>query len=420
MQESHRNAVRVVELEGAVQHYEWGGFDFIPALLGHSNEKREPYAELWIGAHPKAPSLARVDGARIPLDRLIEGAAEEVLGRPAARFERRLPYLFKVLDARKMLSIQAHPSKAQAEEGFARENAAGIPPDAPSRNYKDNNHKPEAHVALTDFRMLHGFRPLEEIAETLNCVPELAPLMPDFGSRLTYTGSDPDARRALLKSLYRRAMEMPQEEAGRLLNPLLARLERENSPDKDSPDFWAVRAASDFPLPGGYRDKGIFSIYLLNLVRLAPGQGTFQPAGTLHAYLEGVNVELMANSDNVLRGGLTAKHVDADELLRTLRFESGKPEILEGVSLSDTERAYPTAAQEFLLSRITLAAGQTHTRPPEHGPDALVLLQGSALLRSGNGVIPMKGGTIVFAPHPAGYTLEAQTPEAVLYRAAVP
>ena len=152
--------------------------------------------------------------------------------------------------------------------------------------------------------------------------------MPDFAARLSAAGHDHEKRRLLLRELYSHAMTMPQEQVDGLLNQLIARLQAKPCSDKDSADYWALRAAENFPLPDGHRDRGIFSVYLLNLVHLQPGEGTFQPAGVLHAYLEGVNVELMANSDNVLRGGLTTKHVDVPELLHILTFEGGIPTLL--------------------------------------------------------------------------------------------
>ena len=260
---------------------------------------------------------SRLRAGREPLDKLIAEAPEAILGQAAnAHFGGRLPYLFKILDVHKMLSIQAHPTLAQARRGFARENAEGISLEASSRNYKDDNHKPEIGVALTEFWMLHGFRPLEQIAETFGQYSRAgcadARLSPAAGCRPA-TIMRPAA--GLLRELYSNVMTMPQEQVDSLLNALLSRLQAKPPSDKDSADYWALRAAENFPLPGGHRDRGIFSVYLLNLVHLRPGQGTFQPAGVLHAYLEGVNVELMANSDNVLRGGLTTKHVDVPELL---------------------------------------------------------------------------------------------------------
>jgi mannose-6-phosphate isomerase class I len=177
--------IGVLPLHGVVQHYDWGGYDFIPKLLGIANSERKPFTELWMGAHPKAPATADVAGLAMPLDQLIAEVPDRILGPPAiARFGGRLPYLFKVLDVASMLSIQVHPTKEQAAAGFARENAAGIDLGAAERNYKDDNHKPEVAVAVTDFWMLHCFRPLEQIAEALRKVPELCSIMPDFSARL--------------------------------------------------------------------------------------------------------------------------------------------------------------------------------------------------------------------------------------------
>ena len=233
-------------------------------------------------------------------------------------------------------------------------------------------------MALTEFRMLHGFRPLEQIAETVGQTPELGSLLDGFAQRLAAAGHDHDARRGLLRELYSNVMTMPQEQVDSVLSSLLSRLRANPPSDKDSPDYWALRAADNFPLPEGHLDRGIFSIYLLNLVHLQPGQGTFQPAGVLHAYLEGVNVELMANSDNVLRGGLTTKHVDVPELLKILTFEGGTPEVFDGVPVSGGhERVYRTPAEEFELSRISLAPRSRYTGEATYGPKALLVLHGS-------------------------------------------
>ncbi|HUJ76211.1 MAG TPA: mannose-6-phosphate isomerase, class I, partial [bacterium] len=314
---AYKGTPQAVTLVGSVQHYPWGGYEFIPRLLGQDNPNREPCAELWMGAHPRGLAQVEIDETRLTLDRLIAADPWLTLGGPVAlRYNGRLPYLFKVLDVRDMLSVQAHPSRAQAEQGFARENAAGIPVDAPQRVYRDENHKPEVHVALTEFWMLHGFRPLEELVDVLSSEPELAPLAAAFTGRLAAAGREAEPRLALVRDLYGRVMEMPQAEVDAVLQPLLARLESEEAAGKlrkELPGFWALRAARTYPLDGGHRDRGIFSIYLLNLVKLQPGQGTFQSPGELHAYLEGANVELMANSDNVLRGGLTTKHVDVPQ-----------------------------------------------------------------------------------------------------------
>jgi mannose-6-phosphate isomerase len=331
-----------------------------------------------------------------------------------------LPYLFKILDVHKMLSIQAHPTLAQARAGFARENAEGIRLDAGHRNYKDDNHKPEIGVALTEFWMLHGFRPLEQIAETFGHTPELGALMPDFPQRLAAAGHDHDARRSLLRELYSRVMTIPQEQVDLLLSPLLSRLREKKISDKNSADYWALRAAENFPLPGEHRDRGIFSVYLLNLVHMQPGQGTFQPAGVLHAYLEGVNVELMANSDNVLRGGLTTKHVDVPELLNILTFEGGTPEVLDGTQVSATERVYRTPAEEFELRRIALPAHGRYAGEATYGPKALLVLYGSARLTAASRDISLGRGSIVLVPSGTEFVLETRADDLVAFQAGLP
>lgn len=251
--------------------------------------------------------------------------------------------------------------------------------------------------------MLHGFRPLDEIAEALRNVPELRSIMPDF-----------QARREL-RDLYRTVMTMPQERVDLLVNQLAARLAVSPPCDKDSPDYWAARAAEAFP-----RDRGIFSIYLLNLVHLRPGQGTFQPAGTLHAYLEGVTVELMANSDNVLRGGLTLKHVDVPELMRILWFDSGTPQTLDGEPAGTSERVYRTPSDEFELSRIDLVPGRQYPAQATRGPDSLIVLDGAATLTAGGQSVPLARGAIVFAPFGTHYVLNASVAPAMLFKASVP
>jgi mannose-6-phosphate isomerase len=411
----------VLTLHGVVQHYDWGGHNFIPDLLSVENATRRPFAELWIGAHAKAPSLADVDGGQEPLDRLIAEAPDAILGQAAnARFGGRLPYLFKILDVHKMLSIQAHPTLAQARRGFARENAEGISLEASRRNYKDDNHKPEIGVALTEFWMLHGFQPLEQIAQTFRETPELGALMPGFPERLLAVGHNHEARRGLLRELYSTVMTMSQQQVDESLNALLDQLKTKAVTDKNSADFWALRAAENFPLPGGHRDRGIFSIYLLNLVHLLPGQGTYQPAGVLHAYLEGVNVELMANSDNVLRGGLTAKHVDVPELLNILTFEGGTPNVFGGEIVSIQERVYRTPAEEFELSRIALAPNSRYAGDAAYGPKALLVLHGSATLTSAGQRTSLRHGSIAFVPCGTQFVMETRAEDLVVFQAGVP
>ena len=404
---------KLIPITGAVQHYNWGGHSLIPDLLGMPNPKQKPFAEVWLGSHPAAPATTTIGNEPVKLDALFAEHGAE-LGNTGG-----LPYLFKVLDARQMLSIQAHPTKAQAEAGYNRENAAGVALTAPNRNYKDRNHKPEVHVALTEFYLLHGFRTLESLAEELARTPELSALCPDYAERLADAGADAGKRESLLRAVYERAMTLPQSDVDTVLNALLSRLGGTNPP-KDSPDFWAIRAASEFPLPDGHRDRGIFSVYLLNLVRLAPGQGTYQPAGVLHAYLKGANMELMAASDNVLRGGLTPKHVDVPELLSVVDFaQSGMPEILEGDGLSSYETCFPTPATEFRLSVLAFPVPGAETLRAENGADTLFVYKGAVTVTAGNETQTIERGYALLIASGADYTVTANE-AAEVYRAVVP
>jgi len=226
----------------------------------------------------------------------------------------------------------------------------------------------------------------------------------------------------VMSALYRALMTMPQERVDSLLDPLLARLEAGPSPAKDSPGYWALAASRAFPLPGGHRDRGIFSIYLMNLLHLRPGQGTYQPPGTLHAYLQCTGVELMASSDNVLRGGLTPKHVEAGELLRTISFDSGRPPILEGRQVSAAEKVYEAPVEDFLLSRIGLARGVVHEGGASGGPECLLVIEGAARARAAAGILELPRGSAVLAPAGVSYRLEAADAgrPAVLFKAGVP
>ncbi|MEM6797600.1 MAG: mannose-6-phosphate isomerase, class I, partial [Acidobacteriota bacterium] len=289
---------RVLKLRNSIQAYAWGSRTAIAELLG-TPVPAEPQAELWMGAHPKAASEVWVDGAWRALDRMIEECGASILGsRVCAAFSGRLPFLFKILAAAEPLSIQAHPNKARAAAGFERENAAGLGLADPLRNYRDAHHKPEILYALTPFTALRGFLPAAEIDERLRAS--------GLGAHL------PGAREAGLSGFFSAFLNLEGGAVALAIEQALARSGRLGAESAR----WIERLAASYP-----GDRGALAPVFMRRVDLNPGEAVFTPPGVLHAYLEGVGVELMASSDNVLRGGLTRKHVEPDELMRIARFE---------------------------------------------------------------------------------------------------
>ncbi len=393
-------------LKGKVQHYAWGGFKYIPELLGQPVTDK-PCAEYWMGAHQSAPSQLET-ASPLPLNEYIAANPAAVLGQKAADRFGELPYLFKILDVKDMLSIQVHPTKAEAEKGFARENAEGIPLNAPHRNYKDANHKPEIMVALSEFWLLHGFLPEDKLRKVLQEVPELRSLAGIY-EKEGYFG------------LYKTVMEMPQEEVNAMLRPLAERVlppYQAGALQKKDPAFWAARAIANDPEGMNRLDRGIFSIYFFNIVYVSPGEAVFQDAGIPHAYLEGQNAELMANSDNVLRGGLTPKHIDVAELLKHTRFEAVHPNILKGEPLhGGKERIYPTPAPDFVISTILLKTGETYSHTAA-APEIWIVQSGQGKAK-GSAELSLSRGVTVFAAYGEAYTITADA-ELVIFKASIP
>lgn len=393
----------IYPLKGVIQHYDWGGFNFIPSLIGKENRQQKPCAELWLGAHPKGVSEIKIDKKWMPLDDFIQKDPRVILGQKSVQyFGESLPFLFKILDVKKMLSIQVHPNKKAAEFGFEKENIAGIPLGVFHRNFRDTNHKPELMYALTDFWLLHGFKSKKNITNVLNTVPEFSILKDIFSDK----GS--------IKHLYQYVMQLTQNQINTILKPLQKRLFLANengSLKKDNPDFWANRAFQNFTQNKNY-DRGIFSIYFLNLVFLKKGESIFQDSGILHAYLEGVNVELMANSDNVLRGGLTPKHIDVPELMKHVNFEAVSPKIIHPTSTSPTTAILKTSAPDFELARIELTSKQKYIRSKRKGSEIYLIMEGTA---KGEG-LTFKKGESFFAPDDASFELEGNS---ILFRASI-
>ena len=390
-----------------VMKYEWGAYGAIQELLGEKHPGQEPMAELWMGAHPKAPSMVEVDGHRISLNRLIQEHPQEILGAStAASFSNQLPFLFKVLAARQPLSVQAHPNADQAKAGFERENDMDIPLSAPNRNYRDANHKPECICALSEFWAMCGFRPPEEIADLFEKI------CPNSTADIVRQLRQPAGGR--LKSFLSRLLQSNTADRQRLVDESLANTAA--NLEKNPVAYWIHCIAADFP-----DDIGILAPVFLNLIRLSPKDGLFLPSGSLHAYLRGTGIEIMANSDNVLRGGLTSKHVDVDELLRTLDFTSRQPEVIRESPLGMVESDYSCPAGEFKLSVLNIEPDSDFRSGEQRNVEILLCTEGAvqlvSLKDSGKSIEFTKGRSALVPASAPSYKLAGK---GVLYRAGVP
>jgi len=383
------------QMTNAVRHYPWGSRTVIPELLGESSPADKPYAELWMGAHPGQPSVLS-DGR--PLDEAIASDPESMLGVVARhRFGDRLPFLMKVLAADEPLSLQAHPTTAQAEVGFAAEEAAGVPIDDPTRTFKDPYHKPEILLAITPVEALCGFRPL---VESLHCLAklQLTELLPTIAG-LAHGGLRTAIPQLLALSARRR------ESLVSAVAEKAAGFVAAHDPEFINTYRWASNLAEAYP-----GDPGVVISLMCNHLRLAPGEAVFLPAGNLHAYLSGAGVEVMASSDNVLRGGLTSKHVDLAALIDVLDFTDGKVPVIHPV-LGPGGLRYPTPVDDFDLTRV-----QVDVDPgllTTSGPQVLLCAEGVAVLTGPRGDVQLAQGESAFVP--AGQPLSARGP-ALLYR----
>ncbi|WP_432542499.1 mannose-6-phosphate isomerase, class I [Kineococcus sp. SYSU DK002] len=372
----------MLRLTNTVQPYAWGSTTSIPRLLGREPDGR-PQAEVWIGAHPSAPSLA--DGAR--LDDLVAASPREFLGEGAAPGDR-LGFLLKVLAAAAPLSLQAHPDAGTAARRFAEEEAAGVPLDAPHRLYKDTSHKPELLFALEPFAAMAGFRSPAAARELLAGLelPALPAAARDLFDRLLAALAGPDALREATRLL----LTAP----GEAVAPLVEAVARACAPLDDPSAQCVAELAGHHP-----GDPGVLVSVLLNQVRLAPGEALYLPAGNVHAYLSGTGVELMASSDNVLRGGLTPKHVDVPELLDVLDFRELPPPLLEPRVVSADEQVF-CPLPDFALTVLAVRAESTWERAV---PRSVLVLEGRVRLTSAAGSLELTQGESAFvtaAEHP--------------------
>ena len=352
-------------LRNEIRPYAWGSVTALPEFLG-TDPTDQPAAELWMGAHPGAPS--RLAGAAGTLAGLVAGEPERTLGRAVARrFDKTLPFMLKVLAIERPLSLQVHPDGAQAAAGYAEEEARGVPLNAAERNYKDPNHKPEQVCALTAFTGMCGFRPVRESAALFAGLREVVTAlltMPDAAIVDLLTDAVPAFERLA-------AMDGPWQDAG----------------------AWLAALAREYP-----RDRGVVVAMLMNLVHLAPGESMFLAAGVPHVYLSGTAVEILASSDNVLRCGLTTKHVDVPELMRVLRVEQTPAAVRLPEPVEPGIEKYPSGIADFALYRIRPVDDGTEL--PAGAPRIVLCAAGRLELRDADGttLVALGRGGSAFVP----------------------
>ncbi|EOV0645073.1 mannose-6-phosphate isomerase [Cronobacter turicensis] len=366
------------KLINSVQNYAWGSKTALTELYGVANPEGLPMAELWMGAHPKSSSkIQDAQGQTRALREVIDADKTALLGAPVAERFGELPFLFKVLCADQPLSIQVHPNKQASEEGFARENAAGIPLDAAERNYKDPNHKPELVFALTPFLAMNAFREFSEIVSLLQPVA-------GAHTAIAHFLAEPNADR--LRELFAGLLNMQGEEKSRALAVLKATVASQQGEPWDTIRF----IAQFYP-----DDSGLFSPLLLNVVKLNPGEAMFLFAETPHAYLQGVALEVMANSDNVLRAGLTPKYIDIPELVANVKFVA-KPaaQLLTQPEKDGAALEFPIPVEDFAFSLHDL-----HSQPQRLAQESAAILfcvEGEAVLSKGDERLTLKPGESAF------------------------
>ena len=375
----------IYRLTGQVQHYAWGGKNYIASLIGLNSAKDQPCAEWWLGAHPSAPSeIENVTGKQSLIEFLSQNPT--ALGQASRQqFGDELPYLLKILDVEKPLSIQLHPTKAQAEKGFEAENAKGVVLTDGTRTYKDRNHKPEMMIALSDFWLLHGFKTKSQILATLNAHPSLQPL----------------AKKLSTQSLAEFYADVMLADQSTLANWLLPIIKANQQPYQkgvlalDNPDYWVLYTMETMTISPEKLDAGLVCFYLFNIVHLKEGEGIFQDAGIPHAYLRGQNVELMACSDNVIRGGLTPKYVDIVELLKIVDCREVTPQIISAAPQNQSEFTYKTPVNDFALAQIRVEP-QQHTELNLQSAGILLVMQGELKIQEKSTALTLNQGESAF------------------------
>jgi len=373
----------IYPLNGRLQHYVWGGERYIPHLL-HIDKTESHYAEYWLGAHPSAPSKVIGTKEEISLDDFLHQNPTALGQQSRQLFGDNLPYLLKILDVANPLSIQLHPTKEQAKIGFAQENVVGIPLNDPKRTYKDDNHKPEMMIALSDFWLLHGFKTKAQILDTLRQRPSLADLATKLASQD-------------LADFYADIMLATQDQLAQWLLPIIDSQQKayeQNQLAMQDPDYWMLYTLHAMQISLDKLDAGLMSFYLFNIVNLQVGEGIFQAAGVPHAYLRGQNIELMACSDNVIRGGLTPKHVDIEQLLKIIDCSEIVPQIIAPAPKNQVY-TYPTPIADFALSNMPYAKNTEISDRTLNGTILLVIV-GEITLEAAQQKLTLKQGQAAF------------------------
>ena len=373
----------IYQLKGCIQPYVWGGKHYIANLLNVTNAQ-EPYAEYWLGAHTSAPSQLLITNGEISLLDFLHKNPTALGTQSRQLFGDNLPYLLKILDVANPLSIQLHPTKEQAEIGFAQENAAGIPLNDPKRTYKDDNHKPEMMIALSDFWLLHAFKTKAKILDTLRQRPSLADLATKLASQN-------------LADFYADIMLATQEQLAQWLLPIIDDQQEayeQNQLAMQDPDYWVLYTLHAMKISRDKLDAGLMSFYLFNIVNLQVGEGIFQAAGVPHAYLRGQNLELMACSDNVIRGGLTPKHVDIEQLLKIIDYSEIVPQIIAPAPKNQVY-TYPTPIADFALSNMPYAKNTEISDRTLNGT-ILLVMAGEITLEAAQQKLTLKQGQAAF------------------------
>jgi mannose-6-phosphate isomerase len=396
---------KILFLKNPIQEYPWGSKTAIQEFL-RNNYIGKKVAELWLGAHPKAPSSVLINTKWHPLDKFIDKDPEKILGKfVAKKFSRKLPFLLKIIAVENPLSLQVHPGPEQAREGYLKENRLGLVIDSHERNFKDPNHKPEIVCALSQFDALNGFRPFSEIENFISTL---------FSNK---AAGHPLSRQTIndtrsLKNFVYSLFNMHKSEQANLVNVCLKRAEE--CLDRNPAFKWIVKLGNEYQ-----NDICVLAPAFLNLVHLKIGQAIYIKHGEFHTYLHGTGVELMANSDNVLRAGLTRKHIEIKSLLKILNFSPVFPEILDAAMLRPHEFAYPAVFDEFQLSVISTGKFDEYTSKQDRSIEILICMSGEAKIAGENGEVYdfRKGDSVIIPADLRSYSILG---ESTVYKASVP